>query len=32
MINKVMKELTKGGYVSVDDKTLRILHTPPASW
>lgn len=32
MINKVMKELTKGGYISVDDKTLRIENTPPASW
>ncbi len=32
MINKVMKELTKGGYISVDEKTLRIETTPPASW
>ncbi|WKJ88865.1 Crp/Fnr family transcriptional regulator [Methylomonas montana] len=32
MINKVMKELTKGGYISVDDKTLRIENTPPAAW
>jgi CRP/FNR family cyclic AMP-dependent transcriptional regulator len=32
MINKVMKELTKGGYISVDEKTLRIENTPPAAW
>ncbi|WP_228375654.1 helix-turn-helix domain-containing protein [Methylomonas denitrificans] len=32
MINKVMKELTKGGYISVDEKILRIETTPPASW
>ena len=32
MINKVMKELTKGGYIVVDDKMLKIVNTPPASW
>lgn len=32
MVNKVMKELTKGGYISVDDKSLRIENTPPAAW
>jgi CRP/FNR family cyclic AMP-dependent transcriptional regulator len=32
MINKVMKELTKGGYVVIKDKTLRIENKPPASW
>lgn len=32
MVNKVMKELIKGGYIVVDDKILRIEHAPPASW
>ena len=32
MINKVMKELIKGGYISVDEKKLKIEHTPPTSW
>jgi CRP/FNR family cyclic AMP-dependent transcriptional regulator len=32
MINKVMKELTKGGYVVIKEKTLRIENKPPASW
>lgn len=32
MINKVMKELIKGGYISIEDKTLRIEHTPPSAW
>jgi len=32
MINKIMKELTKGGYVVIKDKTLRIENKPPASW
>ena len=32
MINKIMKELTKGGYVVINDKTLRIEKKPPASW
>jgi CRP/FNR family cyclic AMP-dependent transcriptional regulator len=32
MINKIMKELTKGGYVVIKDKTLRIENSPPASW
>lgn len=32
MVNKVMKELTKGGYVVIKDKTLRIENKPPASW
>ncbi len=32
MVNKVLKELTKGGYVTLDDKSLRIENTPPASW
>lgn len=32
MINKVMKELIKGGYIDIEDKVLRIVHTPPSSW
>ncbi len=32
MINKIMKELTKGGYIVVQDKTLRIENKPPACW
>lgn len=32
MINKVMKELTKGGYIVIKGKTLRIENKPPASW
>ncbi|MDT4329041.1 Crp/Fnr family transcriptional regulator [Methylomonas sp. MED-D] len=32
MINKIMKELTKGGYVVVDGKALKIVNKPPAAW
>ncbi|MDD1619839.1 MAG: Crp/Fnr family transcriptional regulator [Methylococcaceae bacterium] len=32
MINKIMKELTKGGYIVVKGKSLRIENKPPASW
>ncbi|MGZ8227301.1 MAG: Crp/Fnr family transcriptional regulator [Methylococcaceae bacterium] len=32
MINKIMKELTVGGYVSVEGKTLKIESKLPASW
>jgi CRP/FNR family transcriptional regulator, cyclic AMP receptor protein len=32
MINKVMHELTKGGYVVIEDKTLIINKKPPSSW
>lgn len=32
MINKIMKELTKGGYILARDKTLRIERKLPASW
>jgi CRP/FNR family cyclic AMP-dependent transcriptional regulator len=32
MINKIMKELTKGGYIVIKDKTLRIENNLPASW
>ncbi len=32
MVNKIMKELTKGGYVVLQEKTLRIERKLPASW
>jgi CRP/FNR family cyclic AMP-dependent transcriptional regulator len=32
MVNKIMKELTTGGYVVIKDKTLRIENKPPAAW
>ncbi len=32
MINKIMHELTKGGYVSIEDKTLIIHKKLPSSW
>jgi CRP/FNR family cyclic AMP-dependent transcriptional regulator len=32
MINKIMKELTKGGYMVIKDKTLRIEKKLPLSW
>jgi CRP/FNR family transcriptional regulator, cyclic AMP receptor protein len=32
MINKIMHELTKGGYVVVEDKTLVINKKLPTSW
>jgi CRP/FNR family cyclic AMP-dependent transcriptional regulator len=32
MVNKIMKELTKGGYIVIQDKTLRIERKLPASW
>jgi CRP/FNR family cyclic AMP-dependent transcriptional regulator len=32
MVNKIMKELTKGGYIISKDKTLRIERKMPASW
>jgi CRP/FNR family transcriptional regulator, cyclic AMP receptor protein len=32
MINKIMKELTKGGYIVIQGKTLRIENKLPASW
>ena len=32
MINKIMKELTKGSYIVIEDKTLRIERKLPASW
>ncbi len=32
MVNKVMIELTKGGYVVVDEKTLKIVKKLPSSW
>lgn len=32
MVNKIMHELTKGGYVTLDDKTLIINKKLPSSW
>lgn len=32
MVNKIMRELTKGGYVVIKDNTLRIEHKLPANW
>jgi CRP/FNR family cyclic AMP-dependent transcriptional regulator len=32
MINKIMHELTKGAYIVIQDKTLRIERHLPASW
>lgn len=32
MVNKIMKELTKGGYIVIQDKALRIERKLPASW
>ncbi len=32
MINKIMRELTKGGYIAIKGKTLRIENKPPDSW
>lgn len=32
MINKVLKELTKGGYIVIQEKTLRIENKFPHSW
>lgn len=32
MVNKIMKELTKGGYIVVKENTLRIEHKIPAAW
>lgn len=32
MINKIMKELTKGGYVVIQDNSLRIEKKLPAAW
>lgn len=32
MVNKIMKELSKGGYIVTEDKTLRIERKLPASW
>ncbi len=32
MVNKIMHELTKGGYVSIEDKTLIIHKKLPTSW
>ncbi len=32
MVNKIMKELTKGGYIKIEDRSLRIVKKLPAAW
>ncbi len=32
MVNKVLKELIKGGYITLQDKTLVFESKPPSSW
>jgi CRP/FNR family transcriptional regulator, cyclic AMP receptor protein len=32
MVNKIMHELTKGGYIEVQEKALIIVKKLPASW
>ncbi len=32
MVSRIFKELTVGGYVSVDSGRIRLLKTPPAAW
>jgi CRP/FNR family cyclic AMP-dependent transcriptional regulator len=32
MISKIMKDLTRGGYLSVDRKAIRIMRKLPAAW
>ncbi|WP_442498954.1 Crp/Fnr family transcriptional regulator [Methylobacter sp. sgz302048] len=32
MINKIMHDLTKGSYIAIEDKMLKIQRTLPASW
>ena len=32
MINKIMKELTKGGYLIMDEKTIKIVKKLPLAW
>ena len=32
MVSRIFKELTTGGYVSVDGGRITILKTPPAAW
>ncbi|WP_394754147.1 Crp/Fnr family transcriptional regulator [Crenothrix sp.] len=32
MVSKIMRDLTKGGYVKVVNKALIITKTPPSSW
>ncbi len=32
MVSKIMKDLTTGGYLSIQGKTVRILKTLPAAW
>jgi CRP/FNR family cyclic AMP-dependent transcriptional regulator len=32
MVSKIMKDLTLGGYLSVEGKTVRILKRLPSAW
>ncbi len=32
MVSRIFKELTKGGYVQVDQGRITILRTPPSAW
>ncbi len=32
MVNKIMKELTKGGYIVMDDKSIKIVKKLPLAW
>jgi CRP/FNR family cyclic AMP-dependent transcriptional regulator len=32
MVSKIMKDLTTGGYLSIQGKTVRILKTLPSAW
>ncbi len=32
MVNKIMKELSKGGYIEMEDKSMKIMRKLPNSW
>ncbi|MFN7571460.1 MAG: Crp/Fnr family transcriptional regulator [Betaproteobacteria bacterium] len=32
MVSRIFKELTAGGYVAINDRTITILRKPPARW
>jgi CRP/FNR family cyclic AMP-dependent transcriptional regulator len=32
MVSRIFKDLTAGGYVAVNDRTITILRKPPARW
>jgi CRP/FNR family cyclic AMP-dependent transcriptional regulator len=32
MVNRIVKDLTAGGYISVDAKQIRVLKRLPAHW